>query len=308
MSLFDIPPAPPARPVGRTAKSWRDFEWSLMGPFAAVHLLAVAGFFASPTWQDWVCCGVLYVTRMFGLAGGYHRYFAHRSFKTSRVFQFLLAVLAQTTVQRGVLWWAAHHRNHHRHSDTERDIHSPEQWGFWYAHISWIYDDTRKTDYSRIKDFAKYPELVVLNKLWFVPPVLLGTAVYMLLGWSGLLVGFMLSTVLVCHATFAINSLAHVWGTARFDTGDTSRNHWFLALLLMGEGWHNNHHYFQSTARAGFFWWEIDVTYYMLLALRSVGLIWDVRPVPPRVYDVAAARAEAVRVAREAAVATARVP
>lgn len=279
-----------------------------MGPFAAVHLLAVAGFFASPTWQDWVCCGVLYVTRMFGLAGGYHRYFAHRSFKTSRVFQFLLAVLAQTTVQRGVLWWAAHHRNHHRHSDTERDIHSPEQWGFWYAHISWIYDDTRKTDYSRIKDFAKYPELVVLNKLWFVPPVLLGTAVYMLLGWSGLLVGFMLSTVLVCHATFAINSLAHVWGTARFDTGDTSRNHWFLALLLMGEGWHNNHHYFQSTARAGFFWWEIDVTYYMLLALRSVGLIWDVRPVPPRVYDVAAARAEAVRVAREAAVATARVP
>lgn len=277
-----------------------------MGPFAAVHVLAIVGLFSSPSWQDWLCCGVLYATRMFGLAGGYHRYFAHRSFKTSRVFQFLLALLAQTTVQRGVLWWAAHHRNHHRHSDEIADIHSPQRWGFWYAHISWIYDDTRKTDYGRVKDFARYPELVLLNKLWFLPPVLLGTAVYLVLGWTGLLVGFMLSTVFVCHATFAINSLAHVWGRARFDTGDTSRNHWFLAILLLGEGWHNNHHYFQSTARAGFFWWEIDVTYYILLFLRSVGLIWDLKPVPPRVYAVAADEAEAARlIALEAAAARA---
>lgn len=290
MNPFTSRPVVPVRLVGKRARSWRDYEWPLMGPFLAVHALAILGLFSDARWQDWLCCAVLYVIRAFGVSAGYHRYFSHRSFKTSRLMQFLLAFLAQTTVQRGALWWAAGHRNHHRYSDTERDVHSPLQWGLLYAHVAWIYDGTRKTDYDRIKDFARYPELVVLNKLWYLPAILMATGVYLLLGWSGLLVGFMLSTVLVCHVTFAVNSLAHVWGSKRFETGDTSRNHWFLALLLLGEGWHNNHHHCQSSARVGFYWWELDVTYYVLVVLGWVGLVWDIRGVPARVYETAAAK------------------
>jgi stearoyl-CoA desaturase (delta-9 desaturase) len=248
-----------------------------------------------PTWQDWVCCAVLYVARMYGVSLGYHRYFSHRAFKTGRVMQFFLAILAQSTTQRGALWWAAGHRNHHRYSDTERDVHSPKQWGFWYSHLNWIYDGTRRTDYDKVKDFVKYPELVILNKLWYLPAIIMGTVVYFLLGWTGLLVGFFFSTVLVCHATFAINSVAHVWGSRRFETTDTSRNHWLPAVLLLGEGWHNNHHHYQSSARSGFYWWEIDVAYYTLWLLARLGLVWDLRPVPAHVYEAAAVETDPVR-------------
>ena len=290
MKIFELPPSPVARPRGKRANSWRDYEWHRVLPFAVVHILALGGLFTGATWQDWVCCAVLYFARVFGVTAGYHRYFSHRTFKTSRVMQFLLAVLAQTTMQRGALWWAHHHRHHHRYSDTEHDVHSASQWGFLHSHISWIYDGTHETDYAKIKDFARYPELVILNKLFYVPPVMLGFAVYFMLGWSGLFVGFMLSTVLVCHATFAVNSLAHVWGNTRFDTGETSRNHWLLAIILLGEGWHNNHHYYQSSARVGFYWWEIDVTWYILVVMEKLGLIWGLRGVPAHVYEVAEGR------------------
>jgi stearoyl-CoA desaturase (delta-9 desaturase) len=221
---------------------------------------------------------------MFAATGVYHRYFSHRTYKTSRPMQFLLAVLAQTTSQKGILWWAAHHRAHHRNSDTPRDVHSPLQFGFWHAHVGWIYDGTASTDYARVRDFTRFPELVILNKLWWIPPAGLAFAVWAIWGWSGLWIGFMLSTVLVWHAVFTINSLAHVWGTQRYDTSDTSRNNWVLALLTMGEGWHNNHHHFMGSARQGFYWWEIDATYYILRAMSWFGLVWDLKPPSPRVY------------------------
>ena len=259
----------------------------MMAPFAMVHVFALVGLFAGASLSVWLCCALLYLLRMFGVTAGYHRYFSHRAFKTSRFVQFLLALLAQSTGQRGALWWAEGHRNHHRHSDTERDVHSPARWGFWHSHVAWIYDGTRKTDYTNIKDFARFPELVALNKLWYLPPIFLGVGVYLLLGWSGLFVGFMLSTVFVWHATFAINSLSHVWGTVRFDTGDTSRNHWIPGLLMLGEGWHNNHHRYMSSARSGFYWWEVDITYYVLVLLRYFGVVWDLRKVPAHVYESA---------------------
>ena len=229
---------------------------------------------------------MLFWVRMFGVTAGYHRYFSHRAYKTSRPFQFFLAILAQSSAQKGALWWAAHHRRHHKHSDGAGDIHSPLRDGFWHAHVGWILSsDSDATEYGKIRDFAKYPELVWLNRLPLLPPIVLAVVVFLLFGWSGLIVGFFWSTIALWHSTFLINSLAHVFGSQRFETGDGSRNNWLLALLTLGEGWHNNHHHYQSSARNGFYWWEIDVTYYVLRALQALGLVWDLRPVPRHILD-----------------------
>jgi len=287
----DLPLPPPSR----------GYDWLPFTPFILLHVAVFGALWTGTSWVDWVACAVLYFVRMFAVTGVYHRYFSHRTYKTSRWFQFVLAFLAQTSSQKGALWWAAHHRDHHKYSDLPWDVHSPIQKGFWYSHVLWLVDrGTEVTDYKRIKDFAKYPELVWLNKYWLVPPVALGVATWWLLGWSGLLIGFFLSTVLLWHGTFLVNSLAHVLGGRRFPTADTSRNNWWIALLTLGEGWHNNHHHYMGSARQGFYWWEIDVTYYILKALSWCGLIWDLRPVPAavlaegRALDAAARRGESV--------------
>lgn len=268
----DRPPPPPRRP-----RSWQR-AWLGSAPFFILHGLPFLAIWTGVHWQDVACCVILYVTRMFGVTAGYHRYFSHRSYKTSRVFQLLLALLAMSSAQRGVLWWAAHHRHHHRFSDTPWDVHSPIRGGFWHAHVLWILDaNNDPTDLSRVRDLVRFPELLWLNRFWYVPPVVLGAAVAFTLGWSGLLIGFALSTVLVWHGTFAVNSLAHVFGRRRYETEDTSRNSWILALVTLGEGWHNNHHHHMSSARAGFLWWEVDVTYYILRALATIGVVWDIR-------------------------------
>jgi stearoyl-CoA desaturase (delta-9 desaturase) len=237
------------------------------------------------TWQAVVLCFGLLVVRLWGVTAGYHRYFSHRTYKTSRAFQFFLAVLAQSSSQKGVLWWASHHRVHHKLSDQPGDVHSPVQNSVFYAHVGWIFDDTEETRWDKIRDFAKYPELRWLNKYWAVPPAVLATACFLIAGWPGLFIGFFLSTVLLWHNTFLINSLTHIWGTKRFDTTDQSRNNMVTALLTLGEGWHNNHHHYQSSCRQGFYWWEVDVTYYVLRMLSWVGLVWDIRPVPERVLE-----------------------
>ncbi|MEM7152437.1 MAG: acyl-CoA desaturase [Myxococcota bacterium] len=260
-----------------------------MTPFLAVQVLgvigAIAGIFMGAPASAWICALVLFWARMFGVTAGYHRYFSHRTFKTGRVFQFLLAFLAMSTAQRGVLWWAAHHRDHHKHSDEDRDVHSPIRWGFWHSHAGWIYDHNDQFDWKRVKDFTKYPELVILEKLWLAPPIILGVACFMALGVWGLFIGFFFSTFVVWHSTFTINSLAHVWGKRRYATSDDSRNNWVLALLTLGEGWHNNHHHHMNSCRQGFFWWEVDMAYYTLKALSVVGLVWDIREPPKRIYE-----------------------
>lgn len=256
------------------------------GRFLAIHLICLAAWWTGISVTAIVLFGVLYAIRMFAITGVYHRYFAHRTYKMGRVAQFVMAFLAQTSVQKGVLWWASHHRHHHTHSDEPDDVHSPKQHGFWYAHLGWIFDpDWADTDDERIADWARYPEIVWLDRHHMVPPIFLGVVTYLIGGWSGLIVGFFWSTVVLWHATFTINSLAHVVGDRRYETGDDSRNNWFLALITFGEGWHNNHHHYQAAANQGFYWWEYDLTYYVLKALSWVGVVRDLRNPPEHVVE-----------------------
>jgi stearoyl-CoA desaturase (delta-9 desaturase) len=253
-------------------------------PFVLVHLACVAALWTGVTYDALVLCFLLYWLRIFAIGAGYHRYFSHRAYRTSRAFQLALAVLSQSTAQKSVLWWASKHRHHHLHSDTETDVHSPRHQGFVYSHLGWIF--SRKNDLAdlvKVADFARYPELIWLHKHELVPPTVLALLSVLIAGWSGLVVGFFWSTVLVYHATFCINSLAHVRGRRRYVTGDDSRNNWLLALVTMGEGWHNNHHAYQSSVRQGFRWWEIDATFYLLKALSWTGLVWDLKTPPAAV-------------------------
>src|SRR3954470_3030359 len=253
-------------------------------PFLLVHLGCFAAIWTGITWQAVAICASLYVVRLFAIGAGYHRYFSHRAFATGRVFQFILAWLAQSTAQKSVLWWAAKHRHHHLHSDTEDDVHSPRHRGFLYSHLGWIfYREHDGTDLVKVGDFAAYPELMWLHRLELLPAVTLAALCFLVGGWSGLVVGFLWSTVLVYHATFCINSLAHVHGRKRYVTGDDSRNNWWLAFFTMGEGWHNNHHAYQSSVRQGFRWWEIDLSFYALKALSFAGVVWDLKTPPAEV-------------------------
>ena len=195
-------------------------------------------------------------------------------------------MIATTSIQKGPLWWASKHRHHHKYSDEPNDVHSPVQRGFWYSHVGWITSgDHIHTDLNVVRDLAKFPELVWLNKYHWVAPVVMGLLCYLAAGWSGLVVGMGWSTVACWHGTFTINSLTHVFGKRRYATTDDSRNNWWLALITMGEGWHNNHHHFQACARQGFYWWEYDVTYYILRGLAAVGIVWDLKEPPARVYQ-----------------------
>lgn len=240
-------------------------------------------------------CGVFYFVRMFGITAGYHRYFSHRSFKTGRPFQFALAWLGCSALQKGPLWWASQHRLHHKHSDTEEDIHSPITQTIWHAHVGWIVESANdKTQWKVIRDLAKFPELVWLNRHHWVPGMILAAACILIslaaggTGWGGFIVGFVLGTVALYHCTFMINSLAHLVGRRRYNTPDRSRNNWLLGILAMGEGWHNNHHHYQNSVRQGFFWWEIDVTYYVLKAMSWVGLVWGLKEPPKHVLPATA--------------------
>ena len=264
----------------------KPYMWSSIGPFVVVHLLGFGALFVDVPWTAWVLCLGAFWVRMFAITAGYHRYFSHRTFKTSRTFQFVLAFLSMTSSQRGVLWWAAHHRKHHKFSDTPWDVHSPTRTGFWHSHVGWIFHpDYDDTDVKQVRDLARFPELVWLDKHWMVPPLTFAAFCVLVDGWSGLFLGFGLSTALLWHAAFTINSLAHVYGRRRYPTTDTSRNSLLLALLTFGEGWHNNHHYYMGSTRQGFYWWEIDITYYILKALSWFGIVWDLRPVPKSVLE-----------------------
>jgi stearoyl-CoA desaturase (Delta-9 desaturase) len=252
-------------------------------PYLAIHLIPLLAFWTGVSRADVLLCVALYCARIFFITGVYHRYFAHRSYKMGRAMQFVMAVGGTLAIQKGPLWWAGHHRHHHKYSDQHNDVHSPLKGLFW-SHMGWImcrkYDPTPT---ELIKDFAKYPELRWLDRYHLVPPTVLGVIVFLAGGWSALVVGFFGSTVLCWHGTYLINSLAHLIGRRRYVTTDTSRNSLVLALLTFGEGWHNNHHYYQSSANQGFFWWEIDISYYILKVLCWVGLVSDLRTPPKHV-------------------------
>jgi stearoyl-CoA desaturase (delta-9 desaturase) len=250
--------------------------------FILVHVVPIAAIWTGVTTTSVLLAVALYVVRMFGITAGYHRYFSHRSFKTSRAMQFMFAALAMSSAQKSALWWAALHRHHHRHSDQEEDVHSPLHRGFFYSHVGWIFDKKHSdTRVDEVPDLTKYPELRFLDRHQLLPAIALGIACYFIDGWSGVVIGFFASTVVLYHGTFFINSLAHVYGDQRYVTGDTSRNNWWLAVITLGEGWHNNHHAYQRSTRQGFRWYEFDPTYYVLKAMSWVGLVWDLGE-PPR--------------------------
>ncbi|MGD9763255.1 MAG: acyl-CoA desaturase [Candidatus Binatia bacterium] len=258
--------------------------------FWGVHVACLLVLYTGISWSGIAIGIALYWVRMFGITAGYHRYFAHRSYRTGRVFQCALALLGTLALQKGVLWWAANHRVHHKYSDQEGDPHSPLRKGFWWSHVGWILvPDYEKTQYDRIADMAKYPELRWLNRHYLVPPIGLAVALFLMGGLPWLVWGFFVSTTVLWHATFTINSLAHVFGSRRYDTPDASRNNVWLALLTMGEGWHNNHHRYMNSVRQGFFWWEIDASYCVLKVLERLGVVWDLHLPPRKLLDIEAA-------------------
>jgi stearoyl-CoA desaturase (delta-9 desaturase) len=247
--------------------------------FVSLHVGVLAVWWTPPTATLLLWLLGTYLVRMFGVTAGYHRYFGHRSYSLGRVSQFVMAVLAQTSAQKGALWWAAHHRHHHRESDQVDDVHSPHRRGFWWAHVGWVLaNDFDEYDPHAVRDFLAYPELVWLERHHWVPTALFGAAVAAIGGWPAFVWGYVVSTVVLYHCTFAINSLAHLWGTRRFETHDESRNNWWLAIITLGEGWHNNHHYSPGSCRQGHRWWELDITYLGLKVLSWLGIARDLRP------------------------------
>ena len=252
--------------------------------FVLFHILALLAIVTGVSWRAAVIGFVLYWARMFALTGGYHRYFAHRTYRTSRTLAFLIALLATSALQKGPLWWSSVHRRHHRESDGPGDAHSPRR-GFWWSHMGWFLwsGDSDYTDLDSVRDLARYPELAWLDRYHWVAPLVLLALCFAAAGWSGVTVGFALSTAVLNHSVFTINSLAHIVGRRRFSTTDDSKNQWLLAVITMGEGWHNNHHRYMGSVRQGFYWWQIDASYYVVRALAAVGLVWGVREPPPSV-------------------------
>ena len=285
------------------------FEFKRCIPFIILHVGCLGVIWTGWSWTAVWVAAFLYVVRMFAITGIYHRYFCHRAYQTSRPVQFLFGLIGLTAVQRGPLWWAAVHRHHHAHSDEPVDAHSPVTKGFLWSHVGWLTSSRNfPTDYRMVRDLQKFPELVFLNRFDLIGPLLLlvilaglgsalqayapglGTNAWQLIVW-----GFFISTTVLFHATCAINSFAHTLGSKRFPTRDESRNSLVLAILTLGEGWHNNHHRFPACARQGFYWWEIDISYYIIRLMEALGLVWDIRTVPSKVYEEAARIKSATR-------------
>ena len=268
-------------------------DWLRILPFITLHLACLGVVWVGVSTAAVLACLFSYLLRMFAITAFYHRYFSHRAFKTSRIVQFVFALIGAASTQRGPLWWAAHHRQHHRCADQDSDPHAPRH-GFWWSHMGWFLSREHfATDYERIPDLVKFPELRLLDRyallvpvvyatLWFALGVILNHVVPGLgtSGWQMLVWGYFISTVVLIHATLTINSLAHVWGKRRYATRDDSRNNLWLALLTLGEGWHNNHHHYPGSARQGFYWWEVDLSFYALKVMSWFGLVWDVKGVP----------------------------
>lgn len=281
--------------VGETDK----ISWYRVVPFILMHVAVLGVFIVEFSWfAIWVAV-FMYIVRMFAITAFYHRYFSHKNFQTSRFVQFVFALIGASAAQRGPLWWASHHRVHHAKSDTEDDPHSPKHRGFLWSHMLWFLSDRNfPAVTSKIKDFSQYRELRILDRFDMLVPVLTAVTLYAIgeylgsrfeslatSGWQLLIWGYFVSTVFLYHATYTINSLAHRYGSRRFETKDSSRNNWLLAILTLGEGWHNNHHYYCGTVRQGFRWYEIDLSFYILKIMSYLGLVWDLKPIPRRIKE-----------------------
>ncbi len=287
-------PEPVGQPARRPYGPDEKIDWIDSVPFFLVHIVGVLAIFTGFSWPAILMCLFMYYFRMFAITGAYHRYFSHRTYKTSRFFQFILAFWGASSAQQGPLWWAAHHRHHHKYSDTPDDVHSARQRGLWWSHVGWILcKKYSRTNVEAVKDLTKYQELLFINRYHSIAPIVLATAIYFFgaflqhaapgLHTNGLQMvtwGFFTSTTLLYHGTFCINSLCHLIGKKRYETGDDSKNSFVLSMVTLGEGWHNNHHRFPFAESQGIFWWEIDITHYILKVFSWVGLVWDIQSHP----------------------------
>jgi stearoyl-CoA desaturase (delta-9 desaturase) len=283
------------RPLGR-----EKLDRSICVQFLFMHLACLFVIWTGVSAVAVITCLALYVIRMFAITAGFHRLFAHRTYKSGRVFQFLMGFLGTSSYQKGPLWWSSHHRRHHLYADTEEDLHSPLTHKVWRSHFGWFLSrESQATDWKLIANLSKYPELRFLDRFYSFPPALLAVAMFVFgavleryapglgtSGWQMLVWGFFVSTVVLYHGTFTVNSLAHIFGRRRYATADNSRNNWFVALITLGEGWHNNHHHYQSSERQGFYWWELDVSHYTLRMLSWFGIVWDLRKPPAHVFEL----------------------
>ncbi len=279
--------------------SGKEIDWMRVIPFIILHLSCFMIFFVGFSWTAFVVCMSLFAIRMFAITGFYHRYFSHKTFRTSRFVQCLFAMIGATAVQRGPLWWAAHHRGHHMHSDTTEDKHSPKEHGFIWSHMGWFLTKSNfVTNTKLIRELIRFPELRIIDRFDLLMPLALSISLWAIgyyleqyepslhtNGFQLFIWGFSVSTIMLYHATFLVNSVAHQWGKKRYETKDTSRNNFLIAILTFGEGWHNNHHHYPGSARQGFYWWEIDLTYYVLKCLAMMGIIWDVRTVSENIRE-----------------------
>ncbi|MEY3830426.1 MAG: hypothetical protein RIS40_231 [Pseudomonadota bacterium] len=277
----------------------KEIDWMRVIPFILLHLSCLLIFVVGFSWIAFIVCISLFAIRMFAITGFYHRYFSHKTFKTSRFVQLLFAMIGATAVQRGPLWWAAHHRGHHMHSDTSEDKHSPKEHGFLWSHMGWFLTKSNfVTNTKFIRELIRFPELRIIDRFDLLMPLALSIGLFIAghylnqyepqlntNGFQLFIWGFSLSTVMLYHATFLVNSVAHQWGKKRYETKDTSRNNFIIAILTFGEGWHNNHHHYPGSARQGFYWWEIDLTYYVLKFLAMIRVIWDVRTVSDNIRE-----------------------
>jgi stearoyl-CoA desaturase (delta-9 desaturase) len=262
-------------------------RWGQNIPFWIVHIAAIGGvIWLGWSWTGFALAMAIYAPRMFAITAGYHRYFSHRSYKMSRPVAFLVGLVGVTSTQKGPLWWASHHRRHHKYSDQPEDIHSPRQRGFLWSHMLWILVKRHAgADLSNVKDLSKYPEIRWLekNERWIV----LGFVGLIGLIWGtwGLIWGYCVSTTILWHCTFCINSATHLWGKRIYETTDDSKNSFLFGLICFGEGWHNNHHYYQRAANQGWHWWQVDISFYGLWIMEKVGLVTEMHRVPPHIRD-----------------------
>ncbi len=245
------------------------------------HVGAVAALWFTSWTNVIVALALHWLAVGLGISLGYHRLHTHRGYKTSRAFEYFLAICGTLTLEGGPIFWVATHRVHHQHSDHDGDPHTPHDGGFW-AHVGWIlFGHTRHNNTVLMSKYA--PDLGAdpfyrwLNSYHYVPLILLGIVLLAVGGWGMVLWGIALRVTVGLHATWLVNSATHMWGSRRFPTRDDSKNSWWVALLTFGEGWHNNHHAHPVSARHGLAWYEFDVSWITLKALRALGVVRELK-------------------------------
>ena len=255
-------------------------DWAVIIVMAILHIGALFAFLPSNfSWSAVGLMAVLYwMTAGLGITLGWHRLVSHRSFQVPKVVEYLLIFLGSLTMEGGVIWWVGLHRHHHLYSDQDADHHDSGK-GFWWSHMEWMfYEVPAEKEIPRFtKDIANDPVYKFLDKHFFAMQVALGIVLYLIGGWSFVIWGIFVRLVLVYHSTWFVNSATHKFGYRTYESGDYSTNCWWVALLSFGEGWHNNHHAFQFSARHGLKWWEVDLTWMTIRLLEKVGLATNVK-------------------------------